>query len=65
MRTTSLVIATRQIALPIHLYPGSLDVHLAANPATRSAVIAVLARLLLEAAASARPEADEEVRDEP
>jgi hypothetical protein len=66
MTTRSLVRATRQIALPIHLYPASLDLHLAATPGTRAAVIAALARLLLEAAAvSARAEADVEVRDEP
>ena len=57
MRTTSLVKAS-QIALPIPTRPTSLAV----DPRARAAVIAVLARLLLEAAAT--PEPTEEVRDE-
>jgi len=61
MRTTSLVKATCQMALPIQLRPTSLAVQLAADVTMRAAVIAVLARLLLEAAASERIE---EVRDE-
>lgn len=56
MRTTSLVKPTRQIALPIHLYPASLAVHLASSVTTRATVVAVLARLLLEAATSERSE---------
>jgi hypothetical protein len=58
MRTTSLVKATLQIALPIHVYPASLAV----DPRTRTAVVAVLARLLLEAASES--DRSEEVRDE-
>jgi hypothetical protein len=61
MTTRSLARVTRQIALPIHPCPTSLAVHLAANVTMRTAVVAVLARLLLEAAASQRTE---EVRDE-
>jgi hypothetical protein len=40
--TTSLVKVTHQMALPIHLYPASLAVHLATNAGTRASVIAVL-----------------------
>ena len=53
--------ASHQIALPIHLYPISAAVQLGVDVRTRDAVIAVLARLLLEAAVSKRVE---EVRDE-
>ena len=56
MRTTSLVKVTRQIALRIHQYPANLTVILAADATTRATVIAVLAHLLLEAAASDRLE---------
>jgi hypothetical protein len=61
MRTKSLVKATRQIALPIQVYPASFAVQLVVDATTRATVITVLARLLLEAAASER---SEEVRDE-
>lgn len=56
MRNTRRVKATRQIALPILLYPTSLAVQLASNVTMRTTVIAVLARLLLEAATSERSE---------
>ena len=58
MRTKHLVKATHQISLPIHLCPTSITL----DPRMRSAVIAVLARLLLEAAAAS--DRSEEVRDE-
>lgn len=60
MTTTSLVRIERQIALPIHLHPRSIIV---VDPRIRSAIVTVLARLLLEAAAANGP--SEEVRDEP
>lgn len=62
MRTTSLMKVTRQIALPIPLNPTSLSVRTCEDATTRAAVIIVLARLLLEAAASAPLE---EASDEP
>lgn len=52
---------TQQIALPIPLHPTNRAAHLTMDGTTRAAVIAVLARLLLEAAASERVE---EVSDE-
>jgi hypothetical protein len=60
MTTTSLARIGRQISLPIHLHRGSIVI---ADPRIRSAVVTVLARLLLEAAAASGPR--EEVRDEP
>jgi hypothetical protein len=53
--------ATHQIVLPIPLHPTNLAVQLTTDGTTRATVIAVLARLLLEAAASERVE---EVSDE-
>jgi hypothetical protein len=60
MTTTSLARIGRQIALPIHLHPRSIVV---VDPRIRSAIVTVLARLLLEAAAANGR--SEEVRDEP
>jgi hypothetical protein len=60
MTTTSLAKSGRQIALPIHVHPTSIVI---VDPKIRGAVVIVLARLLLEAAAaSGRCEG---VRDEP
>jgi hypothetical protein len=60
MTSTNLVRVGRQIALPIHLHGRSIGV---ADPRIRAAIVTVLARLLLEAAAASSP--NEEVRDEP
>lgn len=59
MRTTSLVKATHQLALPaVHLHSGSLGPRLDMDAETRRVAVAALARLLLEAAASERLEED-------
>ena len=60
MTTTSLARIGRQIALPFHLHPRSIVL---VDPKIRSAIVTVLARLLLEAAAASGR--SEEARDEP
>jgi hypothetical protein len=60
MTTANLARVGRQIALPIHLHARSIVV---ADPKIRAAIVTVLARLLLEAAAASGP--SEQVRDEP
>jgi hypothetical protein len=60
MTTRSQARIGRQIALPIHLHPRSIAI---VEPRIRSAIVTVLARLLLEAAAASGRGA--EVRDEP
>jgi hypothetical protein len=60
MTTTSPAKSGRQIALPIPVHPTSIVV---VDPKIRAAVVMVLARLLLEVAASSGR--SEGVRDEP
>jgi hypothetical protein len=62
MKTKSLVKPTRQIALPIRPYPTNLATSPAGETRTRATVVAVLARLLLEAIATS--ERSEAVHDE-